>query len=177
MELNPEQFNEKPWGYTDHMTAREIVNNYDFSEGNIEGLTGLEWKTRSAYNEPLPFVGGWSKFKANPEEENIDKQVMPGWNGYLGKMIETEGYKEDYEFPIHVIDDHPTKGKLIIDGQHRVAVMYKLHPDQKIRVFRSNYKYAVDHAQERLEKHRKRVRRLELNEQLRKEQEEGNSGT
>jgi hypothetical protein len=131
-----QQFTEKPWEYKHHMTAREIVENYKFSEGD------LDWKTKSAFNEPLDFIGGTRRYTPTAEEQT-SKNVHPGWSGHLGKMIQKHGYVDNPNDPIRIVEDHPSKGKTIVEGQHRVAVMFKLNPDQKIPVRKSNWSWIL----------------------------------
>lgn len=162
MELNENQFNDKPWSYIHHTTAREIVENYSFPEGNIDGMTGLEYKTKSAFHEPLPWAGGKVEpYRRSVYDEEVNKHLIPGWTGHLGELIEKEGYKEDYQNPITLCEDHPEYGKCITDGMHRVAVMYKLYPDQIIRVKKNNWANEVATMAEKRKNDEKKRKRVE----------------
>ncbi|CAB4124071.1 hypothetical protein UFOVP45_142 [uncultured Caudovirales phage] len=145
------------------MTAREIVNNYNFSEGD------LDWKTKSAFHKPLDFIGGARQYPRT-EEDNTSKNVHPGWSGHLGELIKKQGFVEDPNDPIHVVEDHPDSGPTILDGQHRVAAMFALHPDQKIPVFKSNYAWVVSNKEQLRTAEANRKKRAEINYQL----EQGN---
>jgi hypothetical protein len=139
-----QQIKSSPWSYTHHISPREIIQNYKFGdapEGKVGDVPVLEWKKKSAFNEPLPWGGSRTPVtrERTEYEEHVDKHVSPGWSGHLGDMIKNEGYKEDYSNPIHLVEDHPDHGKVIVDGQHRVAVLHHLAPDQKIRVRLSNW--------------------------------------
>jgi hypothetical protein len=156
------QFTDKPWSYTHHTTARKIVEEYGFPEGNLDGMTGLEYKTKSAFHEPLPWASGPDEpYPRSKYDEEVNKHIIPGWTGHLGEMIQKEGYKEDYNNPITLCEDHPQYGKCITDGMHRVAVMYKLHPDQIIRVRKNNWANEVATWEERQNKSRKERQRAE----------------
>lgn len=160
---------DKPWSYTHHMTAREIVENYKFHDGGAEQTVGeggpsvVEWKAREAFNEPLPYYGSdpadestWKKpdWSGAPKEAS---EAAPGWYGKLGSLIEKNGYQDNYSSQPHIVEDHPVHGRVLLDGQHRVAAMYKLHPDQLIRVTRSNWA-AADDVANKIIKHNDEVR-------------------
>lgn len=156
------QFAEKPWEYKHHMTAREIVENYKFTEGD------LDWKTKSAFHEPLDFVGGTKRYPRTPEDET-SKNIHPGWSGHLGEMIQKNGYEDNVNDPIRIVEDHPRHGKAIVEGQHRIAVMFKLHPDQRIPVRKSNWAWIVENSADLREQDEQAKKRAEIRYNLEQE--------
>ena len=157
-----QQFTEKPWEFKHHMTAREIVENYHFSEGD------LDWKTKSAFNEPLDFIDGKQRYEPTADEQT-SKNVHPGWSGHLGEMIQKNGYVDNPNDPIRIVEDHPSKGKAILEGQHRVAAMFKLHPDQVIPVRKSNWAWVLNNSKDLRARDERNKKRAEINYNIEQE--------
>lgn len=107
-------------------TARQIFDVVDYGDYNTFGMSkdeALEFKFKEAAQP-----NEW--FDKNPEDlTNL------GFSGGLLDSIKRNGFMSNQ--PVHIAT-HEVGGKNygpnIIEGHHRVAVMYKLHPDQPIPI-------------------------------------------
>jgi hypothetical protein len=123
-------------------TARQIFESVNFGDHYTQGMSkkdALEFKFDESNNSPEYY------FKKN----DPDDLTLLGFNGGLVESIKNKGYLPNQ--PVHLATHNDTgeKNPQILEGHHRVAVMYKLHPDQPIptRVWK-NKKEMLDHFDE-----------------------------
>lgn len=123
-------------------TARQIFETVNFGDQYTKGMSkkdALDFKFDEADRPPEYFFKNYYP----------DDLTLMGFNGGLVESIKKRGYLPNQ--PVHLATHNDTgeKNPHILEGHHRVAVMYNLHPDQPIpiRVWK-NQKELLDHINE-----------------------------
>lgn len=135
-------------GRVTHLTAREIMGNVFYGDGFTQPKSGMDALEMKYANAAKPRTS--TVTVRNAEARRTGGPGVPitrtnedwelGHEGGLADEIRKNGY--DMNKPVHIVlhDDDGKPNPQVIEGHHRIAVMYKHFPDQPIPVrFWKNY--------------------------------------
>lgn len=108
-------------GRVTHLTARQIMGKVFYGDSTTQPKSGKDALEMKYAQASLP-------------KSRKTKPAHLGSSGGLKDEILSRGY--DNSYPVHILlhDDDGTPNPQLLEGHHRVAVMFKHHPDQPIAV-------------------------------------------